>query len=290
MRERKVSRLKVGDEVMVIAGKSRGLQGKINYVDWKKKRVIVEGANIQTKHAKAQRNGEQGSIKDLEGPIHVSNVALLNPDLEKGVRFRNTSENGTKQRICVKTGKLSKSGQAVNLQQLYFETVSPQLKEEFSIQNVHLIPKISKVTVNVGLGEAVQNPKSIDQATEQLAQIVGQKPVVTRARKSIAGFKLREGMQIGCMVTLRRERMWSFLDRLVQIALPRVKDFRGISPKGFDGKGNYNLGIKEQLIFPEIDFDQIDRIRGMNVSIVTTAQNDQLALSLLKGLGFPFRK
>mgnify|MGYP003324209456 FL=1 len=178
----------------------------------------------------------------------------------------------------------------MNLQQLYFETVSPQLKEEFSIQNVHLITKISKVTVNVGLGEAVQNPKSIDQATEQLAQIVGQKPVVTRARKSIAGFKLREGMQIGCMVTLRRERMWSFLDRLVQIALPRVKDFRGISPKGFDGKGNYNLGIKEQLIFPEIDFDQIDRIRGMNVSIVTTAQNDQLALSLLKGLGFPFRK
>lgn len=178
----------------------------------------------------------------------------------------------------------------MNLQQFYFETVSPQLKGEFSIQNVHLIPKISKVTVNVGLGEAVQNPKSIDQATEQLAQIVGQKPVVTRARKSIAGFKLREGMQIGCMVTLRRERMWSFLDRLVQIALPRVKDFRGISPKGFDGKGNYNLGIKEQLIFPEIDFDQIDRIRGMNVSIVTTAQNDQLALSLLKGLGFPFRK
>ncbi|MEC8260268.1 MAG: 50S ribosomal protein L5 [SAR324 cluster bacterium] len=178
----------------------------------------------------------------------------------------------------------------MNLQQLYFETVSPQLEEEFSVQNVHLIPKISKVTVNVGLGEAVQNPKSIDQATEQLAQIVGQKPVVTRARKSIAGFKLREGMQIGCMVTLRRERMWSFLDRLVQIALPRVKDFRGISPKGFDGKGNYNLGIKEQLIFPEIDFDQIDRIRGMNVSIVTTAQNDQLALSLLKGLGFPFRK
>ena len=178
----------------------------------------------------------------------------------------------------------------MNLQQLYFETVSPQLKEEFPIQNVHLIPKISKVTVNVGLGEAVQNPKSIDQATEQLAQIVGQKPVVTRDRKSIAGFKLREGMQIGCMVTLRRERMWSFLDRLVQIALPRVKDFRGISPKGFDGKGNYNLGIKEQLIFPEIDFDQIDRIRGMNVSIVTTAQNDQLALSLLKGLGFPFRK
>ena len=178
----------------------------------------------------------------------------------------------------------------MNLQQLYFETVSPQLKKEFSVQNVHLIPRISKVTVNVGLGEAVQNPKSIDQATEQLAQIVGQKPVVTRARKSIAGFKLREGMQIGCMVTLRRERMWSFLDRLVQIALPRVKDFRGISPKGFDGKGNYNLGIKEQLIFPEIDFDQIDRIRGMNVSIVTTAQNDQLALSLLKGLGFPFRK
>lgn len=178
----------------------------------------------------------------------------------------------------------------MNLQQLYSEKVFPQLKEDFSIENVHLIPKISKVTVNIGLGEAVQNPKSVDQVVDQLSQIVGQKPVVTRARKSIAGFKLREGMQIGCMVTLRRDRMWSFLDRLVHISLPRVKDFRGISPKGFDGRGNYNLGIKEQLIFPEIDFDQIDKVRGMNVSIVTTAQNDQLALGLLKGLGFPFRK
>ena len=145
------------------------------------------------------------------------------------------------------------------------------------------------MTVSIGLGEAVQNPKVVDAATEQLAAIAGQRPVVTRAKKSIAGFKLREGMPIGCMVTLRQQRMWNFLDKLLYVAMPRIRDFRGVSPRAFDGRGNYSLGIREQLIFPEIDFDQIDKVRGLNIAITTTANTDEEARELIQGLGFPFR-
>jgi large subunit ribosomal protein L5 len=145
------------------------------------------------------------------------------------------------------------------------------------------------VTVSIGLGEAVQNPKVIEAATEQLAAIAGQRPVVTRAKKSIAGFKLREGMPIGCMVTLRQKRMWNFLDKLLHVAMPRIRDFRGISPRSFDGRGNYSLGIQEQLVFLEMDFDQIDKVRGLNVAITTTANTDEEARELMQGLGFPFR-
>jgi len=145
------------------------------------------------------------------------------------------------------------------------------------------------VTVSIGLGEAVQNPKVIEAATEQLAAIAGQRPVVTRAKKSIAGFKLREGMPIGCMVTLRQKRMWNFLDKLLHVAMPRIRDFRGVSPRSFDGRGNYSLGIQEQLIFLEMDFDQIDKVRGLNVAITTTANTDEEARELMQGLGFPFR-
>jgi large subunit ribosomal protein L5 len=174
--------------------------------------------------------------------------------------------------------------------QNYLNQAVPKLKEQFQYKNPHEIPSIVKVTLNIGLGEAVQNPKVIDSAQEQLALICGQKPVVTRAKKSIAGFKLREGMPIGCMVTLRSHRMWNFLDKLIHIALPRVRDFRGISPRAFDGRGNYSMGLREQLIFPEIDFDKIDAVRGLNISINTTAQSDQESLALLDALGFPFRK
>ena len=145
------------------------------------------------------------------------------------------------------------------------------------------------MTVSIGLGEAVQNPKVIEAATEQLAAIAGQRPVVTRAKKSIAGFKLREGMPIGCMVTLRQKRMWNFLDKLLHVAMPRIRDFRGVSPRSFDGRGNYSLGIQEQLIFLEMDFDQIDKVRGLNVAITTTANTDEEARELMQGLGFPFR-
>ena len=176
-----------------------------------------------------------------------------------------------------------------HLLETYGSKVVPLLKEKFKYKNLHQIPKIVKVTVSIGLGEVVQNPKVIDAATEQLAAIAGQRPVVTRAKKSIAGFKLREGMPIGCMVTLRQKRMWNFLDKLLHVAMPRIRDFRGVSPRSFDGRGNYSLGIQEQLIFLEIDFDQIDKVRGLNIALTTTANTDEEARQLMQELGFPFR-
>ena len=177
-----------------------------------------------------------------------------------------------------------------HLLQTYQSKVVPLLQEKYKYKNKHQIPRIKKVTLNIGLGEAIQNPKAIESASKQLAAISGQKPVVTRAKHSIAAFKLREGMPIGCMVTLRNKNMWTFLDKLLHIAMPRIRDFRGISPRAFDGLGNYNIGIKEQLIFPEIEFDDVDHVRGMNVSIVTSANNDEESFTMIQNLGFPFRK
>jgi large subunit ribosomal protein L5 len=175
------------------------------------------------------------------------------------------------------------------LKTYYDETVVPKLKERFNYTNPMQIPKIVKIVINMGLGEAIHNIKIIDSAVEELKQISGQQPVVTRAKKSIASFKLREGMPIGCMVTLRKKRMYDFLDKLVNVALPRVRDFRGISGKAFDGAGNYSLGVKEQLIFPEIEYDKIDKIKGLNVSIVTTAKSNEEGKELLKLMGMPFK-
>ena len=176
------------------------------------------------------------------------------------------------------------------LQTHYEEQIVPKLQEKFNFDNVHQIPKIEKIVLNMGLGEAIQNIKILDSAVDELMNIAGQRPVITRAKKSIAAFKLREGMPIGCMVTLRRQRMYDFLNKLINIALPRVRDFRGISPKAFDGAGNYSLGIKEHIIFPEIDYDKIDKIKGMNISIVTSAKNDNEGRELLTLFGMPFRK
>jgi large subunit ribosomal protein L5 len=175
------------------------------------------------------------------------------------------------------------------LKDYYHKEVVPKLRETFKYTNIMQVPKIEKIVLNMGLGEAIQNIKLLDAAVEELKIISGQQPVVTRARKSIAAFKLREGMPIGCMVTLRRKRMYDFYYKLVNIALPRVRDFRGLSPKAMDGHGNYSLGIKEQLIFPEIDYDKIDRIKGLNISIVTTAKTDQEGRELLRLTGMPFR-
>ena len=176
------------------------------------------------------------------------------------------------------------------LRDKYKKEIAPALAKEFDIKNPMAIPKIEKVVVNMGLGEASANAKILDVAADELKSVTGQKPVITKAKKSIAQFKLRQGMSIGTMVTLRGERMYEFLDRLISVALPRVRDFRGVSAKAFDGRGNYTLGIREQLIFPEIDFNKVDKTRGMNISIVTTAPNDDQARSLLKALGMPFRK
>jgi large subunit ribosomal protein L5 len=175
------------------------------------------------------------------------------------------------------------------LKQFYLETVVPQLMETFKYRNVMQVPKLKKVTLNMGLGEAIHNIKILDSAVEEMQAIAGQRPVITRARRSIATFKLRTGMPIGCMVTLRQDRMYDFLNKLVNIALPRVRDFRGLSGKAMDGFGNYSLGVKEQLIFPEIDYDKIDKIKGLNVSIVTSAKTDDEGRELLRLLGMPFR-
>jgi large subunit ribosomal protein L5 len=176
------------------------------------------------------------------------------------------------------------------LQEKYTKEIAPALMEAFEIKNPMQVPRIEKVVINMGLGEAVQQPNVIEAATKELTLLAGQKPVVTRARKSISTFKLREGMPIGVMVTLRGERMYEFLERLIYVALPRVRDFKGVSDKAFDGRGNYSLGVREQIIFPEIDYDAVDKMRGMNITLVTTAEDDEKALKLLTLMGMPFRR
>ena len=176
------------------------------------------------------------------------------------------------------------------LREHYQKSVIPALTKEFGYKNVMAVPKVEKISINIGMGEATQNAKVLDGATNELTQIAGQKPVVTKAKKSIAAFKLREGMPIGVMVTLRGDRMYEFLDRLVTVALPRVRDFRGVSPKSFDGRGNYTLGVRDQLIFPEIDYNKVDKTKGMNITIATSAATDAEGLALLRQMGMPFRQ
>lgn len=176
------------------------------------------------------------------------------------------------------------------LKQFYQDQVVPKLREQFEYKNVMEVPRITKITLNMGVGEAIGDRKLIENAVADMEQISGQKPVVTRARKSVAGFKVREGWPIGCKVTLRNDQMWEFLDRFMNIALPRVRDFRGVNPKSFDGRGNYSMGIKEQIIFPEIDYDKIDRLRGMDITISTTANTNDEGKALLEAFNFPFRK
>jgi len=180
-------------------------------------------------------------------------------------------------------------GYVPRLQEIYKSAVAPELQKRFQYKSAMQVPRLVKVTLNVGLGEATQNPKLLDAAAEEIARMTGQKPIIQKAKKAIANFRLRENQRIGVTVTLRRARMWEFLDRLVNVALPRVRDFRGISPRAFDGRGNYTLGLREQIIFPEVDYDKVEKIRGLNVTIVTTAETDEEGLALLTGLGMPFR-
>ena len=179
---------------------------------------------------------------------------------------------------------------APRMQQRYREEIAPNLSREFGYANVMQVPRVMKVVINIGLGEALQNAKALDAGSEDLATITGQKAVITRAKRSIANFKIRDGNPIGLMVTMRGDRMWEFLDRLLNAALPRIRDFRGVSPKAFDGRGNFSLGIREQLIFPEIEYDKVDRVRGLQVNIITSAQNDEEGKRLLELLGMPFSR
>jgi large subunit ribosomal protein L5 len=226
-------------------------------------------------------------------------LQALRRDLE--LRFENMAEKKEKnpKAKADKTDKVEKTEVKAKqprqpytsrLAKRYADETVPKLKKEFGIDNLMAVPKIEKVVLNVGLGEAIQNIKFLDDAVEEVTALAGQKPTVTRARKSIANFKLREGMAIGCRVTLRGERMWDFLDRLITIALPRVRDFRGVPSKSFDGRGNFTLGVRDLLIFPEIDYNKVEKTKGMNITIVTTAGNDERALYLLKELGLPFAR
>lgn len=176
------------------------------------------------------------------------------------------------------------------LQDYYRETVVPQLQEKFSYSNIMEVPRLTKITLNMGVGEAVGDKKVMDRAVGDMTAVAGQKPIVTYARRSVASFKIRDGWPVGCKVTLRRERMYEFMDRLVNVAIPRIRDFRGLNRRSFDGKGNYSMGVKEQIMFPEIDYDQIDMIRGMDITITTTAKTDEEAMALLQAFNFPFRE
>ena len=211
---------------------------------------------------------------------------------ERAAKAKAKGEGGAKKKGAEQTGPAPKykREKAPKLKAHYDATIKPAMVKEFNYTTVMQVPRILKVTVNMGLGKAKDEPKMIDNAIEELKAITGQSPVVSRAKKDIAVFKLRKGQKIGVMVTLRRERMWEFLDRLVNIALPRVRDFRGVSPRGFDGRGNFTMGVKEQIIFPEIEYDKIDSIKGMNISIVTTAATDAEGRALLGHLGMPFRQ
>jgi large subunit ribosomal protein L5 len=196
------------------------------------------------------------------------------------------------QKAAAPTGPVRETpeGYVPRLKQRYAEEVVPKLRKEFGIENVMAVPRIERISLNMGMGEAIQNIKILDDAVEEMTALAGQKPTITRAQKSIAAFKLREGMPIGARVTLRGDRMWEFLDRLISVALPRVRDFRGVPAKSFDGRGNYTLGIRDHLIFPEVDYNRVERPKGMNITIVTTAGNDERALYMLRELGMPFTR
>lgn len=215
---------------------------------------------------------------------------------KKGKKGKGSGEGGSKRgrkddrKEVVEIAEAPVFGPPARLWVKYRSEVVPQLKKELNLKSVSQVPSIEKVVVNMGLGDAVANAKVLESAVDELRLVTGQKPLVTKARKSISNFKLREGMSIGAMVTLRRNRMWEFLDRLVNLTLPRVRDFRGVSEKAFDGRGNYTLGLKEQIIFPEIEYDKVERVRGMNISIVTTAENDEHGRALLAAIGLPFRR
>ena len=229
----------------------------------------------------------KGGIVEREAALHASNVQLVCPECGKMTRIGHRVDGDAQ---GPHLPQVRGSGRQMSrLKEQYMKEVVPALTKEFGYTNVMAIPKIEKVVINMGLGEATSNAKIADIGADELGQITGQKAVIRRATKSIAQFKLRQGMPVGAMVTLRGERMYEFLDRLIAMALPRVRDFRGVSPKGFDGRGNFTMGLRDQLLFPEIDYMKVDKARGMNVSVVTTAKTDEEARKLLQLMGMPFR-
>ena len=283
-----------GDQVVVIAGKDKGKQGQVVRVLGDK--VVVEGVNVVKRHQKPNpMRGIEGGIITKEMPLDVSNIAILNPETNKadrvGIKLIENEGKVKRVRFFKSNGSIigAQGDNMARLREFYKDTVVPELVKQFGYKSVMEVPRIEKITLNMGVGEAVADKKVMEHAVSDLEKIAGQKPVVTVARKSIAGFKIRDNYPVGCKVTLRRDQMFEFLDRLITIALPRVRDFRGVSGKSFDGRGNYNMGVREQIIFPEIEYDKIDALRGLNITITTTAKTDEEAKALLSLFKFPFK-
>ena len=241
---------------------------------------------------KKKKGGDKGGGDKAEAPAQKAKPQIDQAEVERKRAERAAKKGGKGEGAAAKKADDVPAGERpgpARLRVSFDKEGAATLMKELGLKNKHEVPRLSKITINMGLGEAIQNPKILDSALDELRAISGQAPVVTKAKKSIATFKLREGQKIGAMVTLRQDRMYEFFDRLVTLALPRVRDFKGVSPKAFDGRGNYSLGIKEQIIFPEINFDRVEKIKGMNISIVTTARTDDQGRALLKHLGMPFR-
>lgn len=291
-------KIRKGDTVAIIAGKDKGQgkdvkTGKVLSIDRKKETVIVEGVNVGTFHKKPRSVGDPGGRIQKERPIHISNVMYY--DQKQRLRAASDSALRTARKSATQRNPARRSSRGgttltSRLKERYVSEIVPKMMEDFQYKNVMQVPKLHKIVLNMGVTEAKDNAKALEGAVKDMQTISGQKPIVTKARKSIANFKLREGMNVGCKVTLRGDKMYDFLDKLVSVALPRVRDFRGVSASSFDGRGNYALGIKEQLIFPEIEYDQIDQIRGMDIIIVTSAETDEEARAFLELMGMPFRK
>ena len=289
-------RIRRDDEVIVLSGKDRGKRGKVMRVDRKHDRVYVEGLNIIKRHERPRQTAAQsaptgGGVIERPGPIHVSNVALVDPrDIVRrgSVSSSSTAEGPRRASLGNEARLMAATRTTARLKTRYENEIRPSLVRRFGYSSPMQAPAIEKITLNMGVGEAKQDSKMLDAAIEQLATIAGQRPNVRRARKSIAAFKLREGMPVGVSVTLRGERSYEFLDRLMSIAIPRIRDFRGLNPRSFDGRGNYSMGVREQIIFPEVDYDAIDQVRGLDITITTSAASNVEAFALLAEFGFPF--
>jgi len=270
-----MNKIKKGDQVIVVTGRDKGKTGEVLQI-MSDGRALINNVNVVKKHTKPNpMAGVTGGILEKEAPIQVSNIAIFNPTSSKADKVRIEGEGKDKHRV--------------RLQEHYVKNVVPQLQEKFNYSSAMEMPRITKISLNMGLGEAVTNKKIVDSAVADLEAIAGQKPVVCLARKSVAAFKIRDGWPIGAKVNLRRDRMYEFLDRLISVAIPRIRDFRGLNAKSFDGRGNYTFGLKEQIVFPEIDYDKVDALRGMDVTITTSAKTNEEAEALLRAFNFPLR-
>lgn len=286
------AKIKKGDKVVVLAGRDKGRSGEVIEVLPKESTAKVRGVNLVKRHQRQSAN-QEGGIISKEGPIHLSNIAIADPKDGKPTRVGFLVQaDGTKVRVAKRSGRrsMAEANYTPRMKSQYEDVIRKQMIEQFGYKNAMEVPVIEKIVINMGVGEATADTKKVQTAAGDLALIAGQKPVVTRARQAISNFKLRENQPVGAKVTLRKTRMYEFVDRLVNIALPRVRDFRGLNPKSFDGRGNFALGIKEHIVFPEINYDKVDQMWGMDIIVCTTAKTDEEARALLKAFNFPFRQ